>query len=313
MILFQSKALPENSKRQGSPMTIVQMEQLTRRYGKHIALKEVNLKIPKGSLFGFIGPNGAGKSTTIRVLLGLLRPNGGRATIFGLDCRRRSKEIKKRVGYLPGDLVLYSWMNGLDALKMLSPLRGPELGPRWKQLAAYFELDLKTRVRDMSRGMRQKLGLLFALAHDPELLILDEPTSALDPLTQERLYRELRRRAQKGHTVFFSSHILGEVADLCDRVAIIRKGEIVEDEELETLRARARRLLTLHWPSGATPEPPPFLEVIHRDALTWKCFLDEPAPALLEWLKDRAVTDMTLGPPDLDSLFRTYYKDEVTS
>ena len=294
-------------------MTVILIEKLTKWYGAHRAVHQLELKVPEGSLFGFIGPNGAGKTTTIRALLGLLRASSGQARIFGLDCWRASKEIKKRVGYLPGDLMLPSWLTTRNALKMLSLLHKRDLSSDGLRLAELFKLNVSVRVRQMSRGMRQKLGLIIAMAHEPELLILDEPTTGLDPLTQDLLCRQLRQLAQKGHTVFFSSHVLSEVDDLCDRVAIIRQGEIVENEKLDALRALAKRQVKLRWQPGSSEthsDPPSFLEVTRRENDLWSCFLDGPVPLLLDWLHGREVLDLTIGPPDLDSLFRSYYTEE---
>ena len=220
-------------------MSLIQLENLTRGYGRRRGVELVSLSVAEGVLFGFLGPNGAGKTTTIRVLVGFLRPGGGSARIFGLDCWRDSKAIKRDLGYLPGDLRLSEWMNGTTALSIFGAVRGQDLTRSGRELAGTFDLDLRVKVRDMSRGMRQKLGLILALAHAPRLLVLDEPTSALDPLMQEVLHDHLRHLAASGHTVFFSSHSLGEVEQLCDRVAIVRDGALVADESLAALRDRA--------------------------------------------------------------------------
>jgi ABC-2 type transport system ATP-binding protein len=238
---------------------VILVEGLTKHYGPRVGVKGLSLRVPKGCVFGFIGPNGAGKTTTIRLLLGFLRPGAGRAQIFGRDCWRESHLIKREVGYVPGDLRLHPWMTGVDALVVTGRARGLDLAPSGRELASYFELDLTVRVRSMSRGMRQKLGLILALVHEPSLLVLDEPTSSLDPLAQDRLYRRLRALAERGHTVFFSSHVLSEVQDLCDRVAIVRSGVLVADETLETLRSRAKRevagaALLARGPSGRRPD-----------------------------------------------------------
>src|SRR6058998_117085 len=184
-------------------------------------------------------------------MLGFLRPTSGEARIFGLDCWRDSKVIKRDIGYLPGDLRLPAWMNGANALSIFGAVRGRDLARSGRELAEKFDLDLRVKVREMSRGMRQKLGLILALAHSPRLLVLDEPTSALDPLMQQVLHELLRQLAAAGHTVFFSSHSLGEVEQLCDRVAIVRDGELVADESLAALRDRAGHDLTIRWQDQA--------------------------------------------------------------
>ncbi len=295
-------------------MSIIAVDNLTKRYGPRVGVERVSFSVSPGVVFGFLGPNGAGKTTTIRVLVGLLQPTAGRARVFGLDAWDRSAQIKADVGYLPGDLRLYSWLTGHKALAIVGSIRGRDLTPSGRELAEYFALDLDVRVRDMSRGMRQKLGLILALAHRPKLLILDEPTSGLDPLMQERLRQHLRDLAAEGHTVFFSSHTLSEVEDVCDRVAIVREGRLVEDESLDALKAQARREVTIRWTdreaaSGLTA--PDCLEVGDRRDAEWHCTLDGAAADLVHWLADKPVADLTIGLPDLDTLFRRYYEKEA--
>ena len=292
-------------------MDIIFTESLTRQYGKRIGIEAMSLAVPEGSLFGFLGPNGAGKTTTIRVLLGFLRPTRGRASVFGLDCWRGSSRIKAEVGYLPGDLRLYPWMNGAEALRLFGSIRRCDLEREGCELAERFDLDLAVRVRNMSRGMRQKLGLILAMAHRPRLLVLDEPTASLDPLMQEQLRLHLRALAGAGHTIFFSSHTLSEVEQLCDRVAILREGRLVADATLDELRRRSRREVMIRWKSGAADaarEPPPFLELQKRDGENWTCLLAGPATELVRWAASQPIEDLAIGEPDLDVLFRQYYR-----
>jgi len=290
-------------------VTAIAFEGLTKAYGAKTALDRVNLDISEGALFGFIGPNGAGKTTAIRLLLGMLRPDGGRAAVFGRDCWSEGKAIRRNLGYLPGDLRLPAWLNVHNALRMLGLAHGRDLTDHGLELAEYFELDPAVVVRSMSRGMRQKLGLIMALAHRPRLLALDEPTTALDPLTQDRLYQLLRRLSGDGVTIFFSSHVLSEVAELCDRVAIVRQGRMVADETLDALRAQASRHVTIRWPQAGAPSwPPDFLEILETAPDSWACALHGPTPALLAWLHDKQPVDLSIGPPDLDRVFRTYYR-----
>jgi ABC-2 type transport system ATP-binding protein len=289
---------------------IIFTESLTRRYGRRIGIEAMSLAVPEGSLFGFLGPNGAGKTTTIRVLLGFLRPTRGRASVFGLDCWRGSSRIKAEVGYLPGDLRLYPWMNGADALRLFGSIRRRDLEREGCELAERFDLDLAVRVRNMSRGMRQKLGLILAMAHRPRLLVLDEPTASLDPLMQEQLRLHLRALAGAGHTIFFSSHTLSEVEQLCDRVAILREGRLVADATLDELRRRSRREVMIRWKNraDAAQEPPPFLELQKRDGENWTCLLAGPATDLVRWAASQPIEDLAIGRPDLDALFRQYYR-----
>lgn len=294
-------------------MSLIQLENLTRHYGARRGVERISLSVAEGVLFGFLGPNGAGKTTTIRVMLGFLRPGGGAARIFGLDCWRESKAIKRDLGYLPGDLHLPSWMNGLAALSIYGAVRRRDLIQPGRQLAERFDLDLRVKVRDMSRGMRQKLGLILALAHSPRLLVLDEPTNSLDPLIQQSLHEYLRHLAAKGHTVFFSSHSLGEVEQLCERVAIVRDGELVADESLAALREKAGYEVSIRWaePSLALGlAPPEFLKLTRREGAVWQGTLQGPAHRLVDYLAGKAVLELTIGRPDLESLFRRFYQRE---
>ena len=294
-------------------MSLIHLDRLTRGYGCSRGIEGVSLSVAEGSLFGFLGPNGAGKTTTIRVLLGFLRPTGGAARIFGLDCWRDSKVIKRDIGYLPGDLRLPAWMNGTAALSIFGAVRGRDLSGSGRELADTFDLDLRVKVRDMSRGMRQKLGLILALAHSPRLLVLDEPTSTLDPLMQQVLHDLLRQRAAAGHTVFFSSHSLGEVEQLCDRVAIVRNGELVADESLAALRDRAGHDVTIRWRDEShalSLMPPDFLKLTRREGAVWQGTLDGPAHQLVDFLASKSVEELSIGRPDLESFFRRFYQKD---
>ena len=294
-------------------MSVIVTENLTKRYGSRVGIDGLSLTVPAGAVFGFLGPNGSGKTTTIRLLLALLRPTGGRASIFGLDCWRNSPTIKADVGYVPGDLRLYAWMNARNALRVLGQVRGRNLITTGAEFAEQFGLDMDVRVGNMSRGMRQKLGLILALVHRPQLLILDEPTSALDPLMQQRLYEHLRERAAQGATVFFSSHTLSEVEDLCDHVVILRDGKLVAADTLEALRKRARREVTLRWKDEVAARDqvaPSFLEVHERRGREWHCTLVGPVMELVRWSATQSLGDFAIGPPDLESLFRQFYQQD---
>jgi ABC-2 type transport system ATP-binding protein len=293
-------------------MSVIVTESLTHRYGRRIGIENLDLSVPEGSLFGFLGPNGAGKTTTIRVLLGFLRPSSGRASLFGMDCWRRSSRIKTEVGYLPGDLRLHWWMTGIQALALFGAIRGRDLRKEGDQLAQRFRLDLGTKVRNMSRGTRQKLGLVLAMAHRPRLLVLDEPTTSLDPLMQDELRNLLRCWAKAGHTICFSSHTLSEVEQLCDRVAILREGRLVADATLEELAKQSRREVVIRWQNAADAEQPPpaFLELEQRDGHSWTCLLAGATMDLVRWTAAQPIEDLTIGPPDLEALFRRYYLQE---
>ena len=291
-------------------MSVIATERLTKRYGHRMGIEELDVSVPDGAVFGFLGPNGSGKTTTIRVLLGLLKPSQGAARIFGLDCWRDSHRIKAEVGYLPGDLRLYGWLTCKQALRIFGQVRRRDLTAAGHELAEYFGLDPNVPVRHMSRGMRQKLGLIIALAHRPKLLILDEPTASLDPIMQERLYEHIRSLASAGHTVFFSSHTLSEVEQLCDHVAILREGKLVADERLETLRARAKRLVMIRWQQTAKPAetiPPECLDVYERLGRRWRATLTGSVMDLVRWSAGQPIEDLSISPPDLASLFQQYY------
>jgi ABC-2 type transport system ATP-binding protein len=217
----------------------VEIFALVKSYGRIQALRGVDLVIPRGEAFGYLGPNGAGKTTTLRILLGLLRPTSGRALVLGLDCWRDRVAIKRRLGYLAGDVRLYGSLTGRQLLDLLDRLRGG--GARYGELAERLQLDLARRVKSYSKGNKQKLGLVQALMHRPDALILDEPTTALDPLVQQEVYGILEEERRRGTTVVLSSHVLGEVERVCDRVAIVREGRILQVETVERLRRLDRR------------------------------------------------------------------------
>jgi ABC-2 type transport system ATP-binding protein len=296
-------------------VAIIEMRQLTRRYGRRIGVEAIDLSIPEGSVHGFLGPNGAGKTTAIRVLLGLLKPTHGAANVFGLDCWKDSHKIKIDVGYMPGDFRLYPWMTGREALRIAGLARRRDLMTAGPRLADRFDLDLDVRVRNMSRGMRQKLGLILAMAHEPRLLILDEPSGALDPIMQERMDQHLRDLASRGHTVFFSSHTLAEVERLCDRVAIVRAGRLVANETITALRQRATRQIVIRWKDlrEAAQPPPEFLEVFERGPRQWVATLRGPVQPLMQWLAAQPLEDVAIGQPDLETLFRSFYRQEIAS
>jgi ABC-2 type transport system ATP-binding protein len=291
-------------------MSILETEHLSRHYGRRVGVDGIDLDVGEGEIFGFLGPNGAGKTTTIRLLLGFLRPQSGRASICGLDCWRQSPQVKRDVGYLPGDLRLYPWFTARNALAIVGQIRGLDLAKAGTALAERLQLEMDLRVRKMSRGMRQKLGLILALVHKPRLLILDEPTSGLDPIVQNEFTTLLRELAAAGHTVFFSSHTLSEVQNLCDRVAIVRRGKVIANERLETLRRRAQRTVELVLADDAAAERlelPSFLKLVRRDRCRVWCELSGPAGPLVHWADQQQLADITISPPDLESLFHKLY------
>ena len=231
---------------------IISTEGLTKHYGMTLGIEDVTFDVREGEVFGFLGPNGSGKSTTIRLLLDLIRPTRGTSTVLGLDSRADAIEIHRRVGYVPGELAMYEKMTGRELLGYFASLRGLDDVGRAPEIAERLQLDVDQRIRSYSSGNRQKVGLVQALMHDPELLILDEPTSGLDPLVQREFYRIVLEARATGRTVFLSSHILPEVERIADRVGIIRNGKLVVVEEVSVLKHKALRKLEMRF---ARPVP----------------------------------------------------------
>jgi len=276
------------------------------------AVDSLDLSVNDGEIFGFLGPNGAGKSTMIRMLLGFLHPSTGSARVLGLDAVRDSVAIRRRTGYLPGGIALYDSLTDealLDYLARLSdrrPVRRADLCDRL-ELSRHT---LRRKVRDYSRGMRQKIGIVQALQHDPELAILDEPSEGLDPLMQRAFYDILDRLKSAGRTVFFSSHVLSEVERVCDRVAIIRRGRLVALEDVASMLARARRQVTLRV-EGAAPSLAEVAGVSHveerGDILT--CRLQGDPRPFLAAIQRSVILDLTIEPARLEDTFVDFYED----
>jgi ABC-2 type transport system ATP-binding protein len=234
--------------------TIIQTERLTKRYGSSRGIEDVSLSVNEGEVFGFLGPNGAGKTTTIRTLLGLLRPTSGRATIGGLDCWSQAPEVKELLGYLPGEFTVDPALTGAQILQYLGHLRGGVDQAYLKQLVERVELDPSRRFRQYSRGNKQKVGLVQAFMHKPRLLIFDEPTSGLDPLNQQEFYRMVAEVKSEGRTVFLSSHNLAEVERTCDRVGIIRDGQLVKVDSVTTLTDIKTHEVEVTFATAPSPE-----------------------------------------------------------
>ncbi|MFI5260040.1 MAG: ABC transporter ATP-binding protein [Candidatus Limnocylindrales bacterium] len=227
--------------------SVIRTEKLTKSYGSHRGIVDVDLDIQKGEVFGFLGPNGAGKTTTIRTLLDLIRPTSGHAYVFEIESSANPAAIHRRLGYLPGEFALYDRLTGGQTLEYFGNLRGGVDKAYQAELIAHFDLDPSRRFREYSKGNKQKVGLVAALQHRPELLLLDEPTSGLDPLVQQTFFGMLRDAVKEGRTVFLSSHILSEVERSCDRVAIIRDGRIVRTDRVDALRDLAHHQVELRF------------------------------------------------------------------
>jgi ABC-2 type transport system ATP-binding protein len=279
-----------------------------------LALEDLSISVAEGEIFGFLGPNGAGKSTTIRLLLGFLHPTAGSATVLGLDIVRDSVAIRSRVGYLPGGIALYDSLTGERLLDYLGELTGrPSI--RRAELLDRLELSARTLrrpVRDYSRGMRQKIGIIQALQHDPELAILDEPTEGLDPLMQRAFYAILDDLKAAGRTIFFSSHVLSEVERVCDRVAIVRRGRLVALQDVASLLEHRKRNVELRAPEGDLPalDGVAGVSAIGRTAdgrLT--CQLEGDVGPFLAAIAGHRITDLTIEPAHLEEAFLELYED----
>jgi ABC-type multidrug transport system ATPase subunit len=231
---------------------VISLERLTKSYGPHRGIIEVDLSVEQGETFGFLGPNGAGKTTTIRTLLDLIRPSSGRALVFGIESSVDPVAIHRRVGYVPGEFALYDRLTGKQTLEYFANLRGGVDRAFQASLIERFELDADRRFKEYSKGNKQKVGVIAALQHRPELLILDEPTAGLDPLVQQTFFEVVREAVADGATVFLSSHILSEVEKSCDRVAIIRDGRLVKVGTVESLRDLAHHEVELRF-AGTVP------------------------------------------------------------
>ncbi len=283
---------------------MIETNQLTKRYGSVTALEACSLSVQRGEVFGLLGPNGAGKTTLLRLLLGYIRPTSGNATIAGLDCRRQSVQVRRRTAYLPGEVRLFGQMRGRDVLRFLVGERPGSDLQRSLQLAERLELRLTPRVAAMSTGMRQKLALVATLAADTELIILDEPTSNLDPTVRREIAGIVGEIRRQGRTILFSSHVLPEVEDVCDRVAFLRAGRLVHVQMMQELKRRHRIRAVL---SGPLPAPPAHLAgelAIGRDA-TDAVVIETPgeiAP-LLHWLATLPLREMHVQPVGLRSLY----------
>ena len=231
---------------------VIQTEKLTKAYGEHRGIIDVDLEVKQGEVFGFLGPNGAGKTTTIRTLLDLIRPTSGRARVFGIESTADPVSIHRRIGYIPGEFTLYDRLTGGQTIQYFANLRGGVDPTYQRSLIERFDIDPKRKYKELSKGNKQKVGLVIALQHQPELLILDEPTSGLDPLVQQSFYELVREARGEGRTVFLSSHILSEVERTADRVAIIREGRLVKVDSVEGLRDLAHHQVELRF-TGPVP------------------------------------------------------------
>jgi ABC-2 type transport system ATP-binding protein len=296
--------------------TVLFTSHLTKYYGKQCGVEDVNLEVKKGEVFGYLGPNGAGKTTTIRTLLDFIRPTRGTATIFGFDSRAGSLETRRRTGYLPGELSMYGNLTGDELLRYVASLRGGIDLKYAIELANRMDCDLTRRLKALSHGNRQKIGLIQAFMHKPQLIILDEPTIGLDPLMQQEFYHLIDEARTGGRTVFLSSHILPEVERVCDRVGIIREGRLAAVETVETLKSRALRRLEIHFARAIPPEGftsiPGVRDVVVRDSVL-SCTVIGSLDALIKTAARFEVINIVSHEPSLEEVFLTYYGERKSN
>lgn len=293
---------------------------LTKRYGHIVAVNDLNLEVASGEILGFLGLNGAGKTTTIRILLDLLRPTSGSASILGHDCQSDGLQARVNVGYLPGELGIYTDLTGREVLDLLAKLNDQLIDEkRRSELQERLEFpdsDLRRRLREYSTGMKRKLGIIQAFQSDPLLLILDEPTEGLDPLMQESFYQLLVDVKSRGRTVFMSSHVLSEVERVCDRIALVRKGELVLLAGIEETRNLAARLVRILFAADlpsiaeiAMPALPPGTDILDSGPRWWNLKVEGPLGPLLRAVASLPVQDIEVTEAKLEDVILKYYRE----
>ncbi|MGE7908779.1 ATP-binding cassette domain-containing protein [Lysinibacillus xylanilyticus] len=289
---------------------MIEVNNLTKKFGDFYSVQNVDLQIEKGEVFGFLGPNGAGKSTTIRHLMGFLKPTEGQCFIRGLDCRQSTAEIQKFVGYLPGEIAFIDKMTGQQFIKFIAQMRGLNDLTRANELMQFFELNANGLIKKMSKGMKQKLGLICTFMHNPEIVILDEPTSGLDPLIQTKFIDFILAEKEKGITIFMSSHMIEEIEKTCDRVAILNAGKIVATETIADLKKQKSKKFLIEFQSEQ--ELSRFLgeqlkiEQISPTQAIIK--VQGNVQTLLHTLSDYKINDLDIISQSLEDIFMHYYE-----
>lgn len=287
------------------------LNELTKHYGKHRGINNLSFSVNQGEFFGFIGPNGAGKSTTIRTLMGLIRPTGGSASIFDLDCHSKASVIARDVGYLPSENSYYENMKVRELLQYTADLYGMDCKTKMKELADRLNLDLSRKIADLSLGNKKKVGIVSAIMTSPKLIIMDEPTSGLDPLIQEAFYDILKEENSRGATVFFSSHVLSEVQKLCDRVAILKEGQLIGIQSIKELRESGYKKVSL---SAKEAIPRDFFDLSGianyaetADKTSVSFMYNGNITAIIDKLHLLHLDDVLLEEPSLEEIFMHYY------
>ena len=296
-------------------MAAISIQGITKRFGSLAAVNNLSLEAAEGEILGFLGLNGAGKTTTIRILLDLIRPNAGRASLFGHDCQTEGLKARANIGYLPGEMGIYSDLTGREVLGLLAGINQKPADKKLQcELQERMELperDLRRRLREYSTGMKRKLGIIQAFQSDPSLLILDEPTEGLDPLMQESFYQLLADVKRRGRTVFMSSHVLSEVGRVCDRIALLRNGELALLASVDECRRLAARIVRVIFALDVQPSPnlPPGIEIVAASPRLWSLKVEGPLGPLLSFLAALPVSDLEVTEPRLEDAVMAYYRE----
>jgi len=290
-------------------MSIIEVNKLTKYYGKAKGIENVSFNVEEGETFGFIGPNGAGKSTTIRLFLSLIYPTSGEAKIFGKDCIKYGPEIRQEIGYLPSEVFYYEGMKVHDLLKYSASFYKKDCSQRIKDLSNLMELELGRKIDDLSYGNKKKVGIVQGLLHSPKLIVLDEPTSGLDPLMQQKFFKLIREENQRGATVFFSSHILGEVQKMCNRVAIIKEGSVINIQDIKTMQKDNYKKIRIM--AEGLDESRFKLDGVtkfEKSNGTVNFFFKGDINSMLKLISTSEVSDVTIEEPTLEEIFMHYYE-----
>ncbi len=290
-------------------MSIIEVKQLTKYYGKSRGIVDVSFSVEPGEIFGFIGPNGAGKSTTIRLLLSLIHPTSGSARVFDKDVTAHGPEIRRDIGYLPSEVYYYEGMKVKDLLKYSASFYACDCTQRMNELADLMELEMNRRINDLSYGNKKKVGIVQGLLHSPKLLFLDEPTAGLDPLMQRKFFDLIREENKRGVTVFFSSHILGEVQRLCNRVGIIREGKIAEISDIRTLQQNNYKKVRIEAAGlDAAAFDLPGVTNLQTEDSSLYFFFKGDINLVMQKISSIQVSDVIIEEPTLEEIFMHYYE-----
>lgn len=289
---------------------VIVLDGLSKRYGTHRGIEDISFSVDQGEIFGFIGPNGAGKSTTIRTLMGLLRPTGGRASIFGSDYSQHAAEIAKDVGYLPSENCCYNDLKVREMLQYTADLYGVDGRGRMEELAERLNLDLSRRIGDLSLGNKKKAGIVSALLPSPKLLIMDEPTNGLDPLVQQTFDQILREEKERGTTIFLSSHVLSEVQKLCDRVAILREGKLIGLQSMKELRENGYKRISITTKAAIAKDlfAVPGVADLKQEHCSASFIFNGNVMTMMNRLCRLELEDILIEEPSLEEIFLHYYE-----